>query len=576
VLPGVPKRAALLVALAALIAAPSAGATSVELVPGMTYTRDVRVIGRARVVVHMLIAPKPGGLFALKPVLSNETVLGRETVSAMQRRLSRKATLAGVNGDLFGWESGRPSGIFLRDGVLSTRALKTRTSLGIGIDGLLRTGLIRSGGSWKFGSNAAHPLREFNRPLEVRGVGLFSSSWGARTPHAHLAREVILTNVARVGPNKALAGKVVARRIGSGHVIPRGGAVLQARGFWKRLLFEEAQLGHWAQLQVNLAPWWTEVRNAIGGGPLLVNGGVPVLDAGEDFLVSQLAPRNPRTAVGQLADGRIVLVAVDGRWRMSAGVTNRQLARLMANLGAVTASALDSGGSTAIAFDGRVLNRPSDGHERAIGDALMIFYYGIYARHPRLTVYSPNGDGVADHQRLSAKVVRPAQVTLKLVRASDGFVRWSSVQNRSPGTIVKDVRFGLADGKWRWVASAVDTQGRASRMDRTFTVNTTLGFLTLSKTLMRPTVARGGRLGISFRLVRPAAVTLTIRRRDGAVVRRLLFRAALTAGSQTLSWNARNANGVVVRTGTYRVQVRATNSIGAVALTKAVRVVRRS
>jgi Phosphodiester glycosidase/FlgD Ig-like domain len=482
-----------------------------------------------------------------------------------------------VNGDFFGWESGRPSGIFLRDGVLSTRALKTRTSLGIGIDGILRTGLIRNGGRWQFGSNPAHPLRDFNRPLEAtRGVALFSPTWGTRTPHAHLAREVILANVARVGPNKPLTGKVVARRIGSGHAIPRGGAVLQARGFWKRLLFKEAELGHWVQLEVNLVPWWTDVRNAIGGGPLLVNGGVPVLDAGEEFLLSQLVPRNPRTAAGQLADGRIVLVAVDGRSSRSAGVTNRQMAQLMANLGAVTASALDSGGSTTIAFDGRVLNNPSDGHERSVGDALMILYYGIYARPARLAVYSPNGDGVADRQRLYAKVVRPAAVTLKLIRASDGFVRWSSVQNRSPGAIVKDVRFGLADGQWRWVASAVDAQGRTSQMDRAFTVNKTLGFLMLSKTLMRPTVVHGGRLGISFRLARPATVTVTIRGRGGAVVRRLLSRAALKAGSHTLSWNARNANGAVVRTGTYRVQVRATNSIGAVALTKAVRVVRRS
>ena len=34
---------------------------------------------------------------------------------------------------------------------------------------------------------------------------------------------------------------------------------------------------------------------------------------GEEFTPAQLFPRNPRSAVGQTADGRILLVAVDGR-----------------------------------------------------------------------------------------------------------------------------------------------------------------------------------------------------------------------------------------------------------------------
>ena len=57
----------------------------------------------------------------------------------------------------------------------------------------------------------------------------------------------------------------------------------------------------------------------------------------------------------------------------------------MVRLGAVTASALDAGGSTTMAFDGKVLNRPSDpGGERAVADGLFVFYYGVQA--PPLSV----------------------------------------------------------------------------------------------------------------------------------------------------------------------------------------------
>ena len=48
-------------------------------------------------------------------------------------------------------------------------------------------------------------------------------------------------------------------------------------------------------------------------GPVLVRDGVPVYRSNEGFTTSQLAPRGPRTAVGQRADGGVVLVTTDGR-----------------------------------------------------------------------------------------------------------------------------------------------------------------------------------------------------------------------------------------------------------------------
>jgi len=479
-----------------------------------------------------------------------------------------------VNGDLFNWGSGRPSGIFLRKNLLSTRAFYNRSSLGIGVDGLLRTGFVRYTGTWQFGSNKERILREFNHPLEQdSGVVLYSPTWGPRTPRVRGAREIVLSHVAAVGPNKDLVGRVVLRSWSTRHNIPAGGAVLQASGARRKVLLEEAKLGHWVKLHVSLTPWWSDVKDAIGGGPRIVTGGVPVYQAGESFLASQLLPRNPRTAVGQLVNGRILMVAVDGRTSWSAGVTNSQLARLMADLGAQTAMALDAGGSTTMAFDGQVLNHPSDGGERAVADSLMVFYYGIYARRPRLSLYSPNGDGVADFLRLYAKVVRLSQVALMLLRASDGHVAWSSVATRRPGTVVKSLTRKLADGKWRWVVSATDTKGRTSEMSRTFVANSTLGHLTLSRSILRPT-RKGGHLGISFGQTREADVKVTVRTTGGRVVRHLLS-DHLGARRHDLGWNVRNDGGRIVRDGRYIVRVRAVNAIGPVALTKSVQVRRR-
>ena len=95
------------------------------------------------------------------------------------------------------------------------------------------------------------------------------------------------------------------------------------------------------------------------------------------------APRAPRTGLGQLADGRIILVAVDGRQPgYSVGLTNFELAQTMVRLGAVTAMALDGGGSTTMAFNGTLLNRPS-GPERPISTALLFQYTGVFVQPRR-------------------------------------------------------------------------------------------------------------------------------------------------------------------------------------------------
>ena len=142
--------------------------------------------------------------------------------------------------------------------------------------------------------------------------------------------------------------------------------MLAARGTAAQRLEEEVDIGTTLALRIIFRPEWTGIADAVGGGPVLVRNGGPVFRAQEAFTSSQLAPRNPRTGVGQLADGRILMVVTDGRRPgYSVGMTNFELAQTLVRLGAVTASAFDGGGSTTLAFDGTLLNRPSDpGGER--------------------------------------------------------------------------------------------------------------------------------------------------------------------------------------------------------------------
>ena len=146
------------------------------------------------------------------------------------------------------------------------------------------------------------------------------------------------------------------------------------------------------RVRLVLQPDWAGVVDAVGGGPALVRDGKAVFNAGEAFVPQQLALPEPRTAVGQLADGRIILVVVDGRRRgYSSGMTNFELALTLVRLGAVAGAALDGGGSSTMAFDGQLLNRPS-GAERPVSEALLMVYSGVHAPLPAVSVISPNGE----------------------------------------------------------------------------------------------------------------------------------------------------------------------------------------
>ena len=182
--------------------------------------------------------------------------------------------------------------------------------------------------------------------------------------------------------------------------IPAGGAVLVSRGTQAPHLTAEAPAGTTVQIRLTLTPNWSTMTAAIGGGPLLVSGGKAVFRTNEAFGAPILNDRGARSAVGQLSDGRILLVTVEGDSpAYSVGMTNYELAVAMQRLGAVNAMALGNGSAAAMAFDGTLLTQPSTGGvEQPVSDALLLSYAGIYAAPPSASVLSPNGDGAADTQ----------------------------------------------------------------------------------------------------------------------------------------------------------------------------------
>ena len=178
-------------AASALAVAGGAPAATTHLLPRVTYEASVQLTPHGPVAMHVVRGPRPVGLYRLEPVLSNGKVIGRETVSSMQRRLSPQSTMVGVNGDFYASKKGRPSGIFMRDGVLVSPPSADRSSAGITLDGLLDVQKVRLSGSWR-GLGQRRAINAFNEAPEPNGIALFTPDWGPATPRVPGALAVTL------------------------------------------------------------------------------------------------------------------------------------------------------------------------------------------------------------------------------------------------------------------------------------------------------------------------------------------------------------------------------------------------
>ena len=535
----------------ALLWAPAANAAT-AVFPGVTYAHVLRYTPHGTASLYIVRGPRPVGRYSLQPVLSNGAIVGRETVSSIERDVSAQVTSIGVNGDFFNWGGGWPTGILMRNGALDHQPHPRRSSLGIDATGTLHVDRVSLDSTWQ-GTGIAHPLNELNDPVAANHVGLYTPAWGTTTPSAgEDAVAAVLANVPPAVPGAQISGAVTMIGDGSPTQIPPGGAVLVGRGRAAPTVFSEAAEGTRVRIGLALSPWTSGMVGALGGGPLLVRNGRSTVDTSEALTPVQLFGDDPRTAVGQRADGGIVLLVVDGRQRGSVGMTNAELAQELLRQGCVTGLALDSGGSSTIALDGRVLNHPSDSTgERPVAEALLLTYTGVYVPDPTAAVLSPNGDGVGERERLSYKVVRPSTVTATLV-APDGAEQQVFTGARPPGrySFTWDGA-GAAEGRWRWRVVAADDLGQTSA-ERTFQLDRTLGFVR----------AKADRKHVTVRLTlkRPADVRVTVAGRFGEALRRV-HPGPLAAGRKRLRFSARDGRGRKLG-GRYTLTVSETSAVG--------------
>jgi exopolysaccharide biosynthesis protein len=119
-------------------------------------------------------------------------------------------------------------------------------------------------------------------------------------------------------------------------------------------------------------------KTAIGGGPLLIDGGKFRNTYVEELFngSSGIGPdsNQPRTAVGVTGDNKMVAFVCEGREMTDGvyGLTTEDVANVLLDLGCKEAINLDGGGSSCMLVCGKNTIKVSDGSQRAVASTIMI------------------------------------------------------------------------------------------------------------------------------------------------------------------------------------------------------------
>ena len=240
------------------------------------------------------------------------------------------------------------------------------------IDRLTFSGRV-TGGEHSFALNLVNRMRYAYENIATNQSFLFTRSYGPVTYDASNSGKMVLL--------RPLEGEFTWKANGLEHcviedifdakgstTIPDGKAILWLKGTYANQtswmnVGDELDISF--SLTLNNGPQDVNIHQLIGGSNHII------MQNGE--FMEDWAERHPRTAIGFNADStRLYFVVVDGRHMSSVGVTLKEFKGIFDALGAVTAVNLDGGGSSCILANDEVLNHPSDGPVRAVGNGCLL------------------------------------------------------------------------------------------------------------------------------------------------------------------------------------------------------------
>jgi hypothetical protein len=352
-------------ALIALGARGRAEAPSLPIAPGVTYAQERRDAGPWE--IRTIRLDRSAKFARLDMALGMGQLRGVEPLSGIIRRETSPGdpVIAGVNADFFTMagnpRAGAVSGLALRRGELVALA-HGRPALVMMRDGTPRIGVFDTTGTLETPAGAI-PIADVNNEVPKDAACLYAAIYGWPQTKGCVAVRVAGLPLRANGSWRGKVSQIAP--VGASREARPDELLIRADGEAAATL---AKLKPGNAIRISLRTPGLEgpVDMAAGGSTVLLRAGQAAVPD------DPKAPRHPRTAVG-FNGRRIMLVTVDGRQKgWSMGMTMYELACLMRRLGCQEALNLDGGGSTEEWVRGTVMNRPSDGHERPIANAILV------------------------------------------------------------------------------------------------------------------------------------------------------------------------------------------------------------
>ena len=340
-----------------------------QVPPGLEYT--CQRIGDVPWAIYVARVARAHPGFRFEATLGGGGRMGLGPVSAQVGAwpAGQGVPLAAVNADFFAMKGpyqGDPSGLQVVRGELAS--IGDRDAFWVGRDGQPHVGPVRSQlqVTWPDGTVTPFGLNEARKD---NAAVLYTPVFGAST-HTAGGRELVLERDGQAPWLPVCAGQLLAARVGevrdAGNAALSPEALVLSLGPQLTARLPGVAAGSVLRLSFATVPDLAGVETAVGGGPVLLSQG-QAPDWGKEPL-----PRHPRTAIGW-NETHYFLIVVDGRQKgLSAGMSFAELADLARRLGCTEALNLDGGGSSTLWLGGKVVNSPSDGHERPVANALLL------------------------------------------------------------------------------------------------------------------------------------------------------------------------------------------------------------
>ena len=276
--------------------------TEQEVSPGVVYREIVRIRSGGPVRAYVLEVDFKAGN-TLRPVLSNDSVAGIETLSEMAER---NPSVAMVNGPYF-MRSGEILGLMKIDRTIVSTPDVTRTSFAVMPDGKLLIDTASYSGYAELPDGTKVPIDGVNRSRGESDLILYNPYYA------------FWTLTPGDGMEFTVRGDRVTEVQAGNSRIPDGAVVLSASG---RAAWQMSGLKPGSRVKIvqKMEPVWERAVQAMGAGPCLVKDGqMYVTTQEEEFGGDVAGGRAPRTALGVTADDKALLVVADGRSSASVG-----------------------------------------------------------------------------------------------------------------------------------------------------------------------------------------------------------------------------------------------------------------